>query len=82
MVKREADIEEVATRAPALTQLVPKRYGYQPVGVFFRMDTDGRRNILCNTGVHQRDALGPTLFCIPVGTILREFCLDISPDTV
>lgn len=43
------------------------------------MDTGERRNTLSNTGVHRGDALGPALFCMRVGTILRKFRTRFEP---
>lgn len=74
-----AVLEEVAIRVPALTPFVAKYFGDQPKDVFVQMDIGGRRNMPSNTGVHQGDALGPVLFCMPVGTILRKFRARFKP---
>ena len=66
-VKRTAMLAEASTCVPALTPFVAKCYGEMPAPVFFQMESGERRKIDCSSGVQQRDAMGPALFCMPLG---------------
>ena len=71
-VKRTAVFKEITRVAPRLAPLVAKCYGGPPADVFFELDSGERRTIASKTGVQQGDALGPALFCMPVGTAMRS----------
>ena len=64
--------KEITRVAPRLAPLVAKCYGGPPADVFFELDSRERRTIASKTGVQQGDALGPALFCMPVGTAMRS----------
>ena len=40
--------------------------------MFFELDSGKRRTIASKTGMQQGDALGPALFCMPVGNAMRS----------
>ena len=65
-------LEELPTRAPGLAPFVAKCYGGKPADVLFTMESGERRNIPSSTGVQQGDALGPALFCMPLGTVMEK----------
>ena len=55
--------------------------------MFFELDSGERRTIAFKTDVQQGDALGPALFCVPVGTTMHstreafgELGVDIMDD--
>lgn len=65
--------EEVAIRAPTLTQFVAKCCGDQPAIMLSQVNTSEPRNISSNTGIHLGHILGQALFYAPEGTILHKF---------
>lgn len=52
----------------------------QLVDVFFQLDTGEGMNTSPHTGVHQGNALGSALFCMPVRTILRKSGTRFEPN--
>lgn len=65
-------LKQLATRVPGIAPFVAKCYGRTPAEVFYHMKCGERRTILWETGVYQRDALGPVLFCMLLGTRLAK----------
>ena len=65
-------LAEAATYVPVLTPFVAKCYGERSATVFSQMDSGERRKIDCSSGVKQRDAIGPALFCMPVLPVLKR----------
>lgn len=57
-------LEKVAACTPALTGFVAKCQGKGPASAFFWTDSGERTQLECSGGVHQRDAVGPALFCL------------------
>lgn len=77
--KRAAVLEDVTTRASALSLFMTKCYGDRPPYLFFQIDTGELRNIPSNTDVHQGGALGLALSYMPMGDILRKFRARFEP---
>lgn len=71
-VKRGYALKEVAVCAPEPTPFVAKRYGEQPADFFYQFDSGERRCTPSDASVPQCEALGPALFCMPVGTRLAK----------
>lgn len=72
-VRRATILEEVAIRSPAPTSFdatVNGEHSADKRG--FEMNTGKRSNIPSNIGSYQSDTLGPTIFCMPRGIILRR----------
>lgn len=69
-VERAEVLKELAMCAPGLAPFVAICYHRTPADVFYYMESDERQTILSETGVYQRDALGQSLLCMPLGTRL------------
>ena len=78
-VKRTAMLAEAATCVPALTPFVAKCFGEMSAPVFFHMQSGERRKIDCSSGVHQGDAMGPALFCMPFLPVLKRTRAEFEP---
>ena len=65
-------LEQVAACTPAPTGFVAKCYGERPASVFLEMDSGERIKLECSRGVQQVDAMGPTLFCLPLRPVLTR----------
>ena len=78
-VKRTAMLAEAAICVPALTPFVAKCYGEMSEPVFFQMESGERRKIDCSCGVQQGDAMGPTLFCMPLLPVLKRTRAEFEP---
>ena len=59
-------LEQVAACSPALMGIAARCYGERPASVFFQMDSRERTKLECSRKVKQGDAMGPTLFCLPL----------------
>ena len=81
-VKQPAVLTEAATCVPALTPLVVKCYGERSAPVFFQMESGERLKIDCSSGVHQGDAMGPALFCMPLLPALKRTREELEPKRV
>ena len=81
-LKRTAVLTEAATCVPALTPFVAKRYGERSAPVFFQMFSKERRKIDCSSGVQLGDAMGTTLFCMPLLPVLKQNGEEFEPKGV
>ncbi|CAN0528501.1 unnamed protein product, partial [Laminaria digitata] len=72
-VKRTAMLKDVANCVPALTP---------PADVFFRMDSEETRTIVCSSDVQQGDPMGPAMICLALRPGLRRFRQEFEGEGV
>ena len=72
-------LAEAATCVPALTPFVAKYYGEIYTPVFFQMESGERRKVDYSSGVQQRGAMGPALFCMSLLPVLQRTRAEFEP---